>query len=537
MVESDSDADLADYAPSGLSQSSHTSESASKVVKELPKPMKETPTPSHVATDDILKRGEWIRLLASCVTPRSCIRYERSTSLTRLFLAQRFIDKIQVPDEITSTDQLAWHSYVWKKAKYLNPVRIGSKDMIIGLDMQQDFDESKRHAIEYLSCLKDTTGKRNVVPKSQLLPCGESDSWNPELLAEYLETLVEVGDLTELEVRKEELYLRKILQVVRERSAKPKMDKEPQPSFVASDLDVEPEVEDSVPISCSIMDTHKTEPLKAGDAIEYYRAIWKAGDKDALTQAIILSVRPGNTPLKLHNDEVLPAGHSVKRIFTRVRGSFVDLRPEATYRSIRSFKLAHSEVRENDSLRQLLASTNSPLEAILERNFAAFEQKVKDDGCGAFMDMVAWKPKKTKSSGESVGQTPNKRAKMVVEVEPDESPQIEKDVDSGADEATAPLKAQLTRIRSLSGRQRAAATHMAEDMLELAIQVREQLLSSEVEVSIEDLAKKVNVSGYSLKHFLCGDEGKLVRLAQHEETKVALQEWVGNDSNCARNCW
>ncbi|KAI2507418.1 hypothetical protein MHU86_7031 [Fragilaria crotonensis] len=471
MTESDSDADLADYAPSGLSQVSHTSESASKLANELPKPIKEVETPSHVTSDDILKR------------------------------AHRFIDKIQVPDEITSADQLAWHCYIWKKAKYLNPVRIGSKDMIIGLNMPQS--------------------------SMKLLPYGESDEWNPELLTEYLETLVEVGDLTELEVRKEELYLRKILKVVRERRVEHKVDKEPQKSFVASEHDVEPEVVERIPVSPSMTDTHKTEPLKAGDAIEYYRTISKAGDKDALTQAIILSVRPGNTPLKLHNDEVLPAGHSVKRIFTRVRGSFVDLRPKATYRSIRSFKLAHSELRENDSLRQLLSSTNSPLEAILERNFAAFEQKVKDDGCGAFMDMVAWKSKKTKSNGESVGQTSRKRAKVVAEVDANES-LIEKDVDSGADEATAALQSQLTRIRSLSGRRRAAATHMAEDMLELAIQVREQLLSSNVKVTIDDLAKELNVSAYSLKHFLCGDEGKLVRFAQHEETKVALQHWVGN---------
>lgn len=58
MTESDSDADLADYAPSGLSQVSHTSESASRLAKELPKPIKEVETPSHVTSDDILRRGE-----------------------------------------------------------------------------------------------------------------------------------------------------------------------------------------------------------------------------------------------------------------------------------------------------------------------------------------------------------------------------------------------------------------------------------------------------------------------------------------------
>jgi hypothetical protein len=143
--------------------------------------------------------------------------------------------------------------------------------MIIGLDVQQNFDEDKRHAIEYLSCLKDTTGKRNVVPKAQLLPYGESDEWNQQLLEEYLETLGEVGELTELELHKEELYLRKIIKVVSERSAKQHELEEAtgtEKTFFSSDPYVEPEaypesepeVKQRIPAPPSIMDNHKTVP-------------------------------------------------------------------------------------------------------------------------------------------------------------------------------------------------------------------------------------------------------------------------------------
>lgn len=343
--------------------------------------------------------------------------------------------------------------------------------------------------------------------------------------------------MTELELHKEELYLRKIIKVVSERSAKQHELKEAtgtQKTFISSDPYVEPEaypesepeVDQRIFAPLSILDNHKTVPLKAGDAIEYYRTISKAGDKDALTQAIILSVRPGNAPLKLHNDEVLPAGHSVKRIFTRVRGAFVDLRPSATYRSIRSYKLPHSELNENDSLRQLLTSTNSPLDAILERNFAEFERKVKDAGCSEFIDMMTWKPKKPKLNGESSDQKPKKRARLESDANADEK-LVVKDADSISDDTIAVLNGQLTKIRSLAGRRRAAATYMTEDMLELAIQVREQFLSTDVEVNIDDLAKKLDISEYSLMHFLGGGEGRLVRLAVHEETKAALQQCIG----------
>ena len=436
MDDSDSDADLADYAPSGLSQTSHTPDAAPEVTKKVLTPVKEIEAPS-TPSEDCLKRGKlnwshgtYMIAYISRYDPRIANSLPHSPAHP---LARRFIDKIQVPDEITSTDQLAWHKYKWKKSVYLNPVRIGAKDMIIGLNMQQNFDESKRHAIEYLSCLKDTTGKRSVVPKSQLLPYGEASEWNPEFLAEYLETLKEAGKLTELELHKEELYLRKILKVVSARSTEHEEEKAPRKSLafsypnVESDMESEPEMEQRVSASPSVVDNHKKEPLKAGDAIEYYRTISKAGDKDALTQAIILSVRAGNAPLKLHNNEFLPAGHSVKRIFTRVRNSFVDLRSTATYRSIRSFKLAQSELKENDSMRQLLASTNSQLDAILERNFEAFEQKVKDAGCSEFMDIVSWKSKKTKSNGETMDQTPRKRPKLDTDVNASET-LVDKDV-------------------------------------------------------------------------------------------------------------
>ena len=64
MDESDSDADLANYAPSGFSQNSHTSEPALKVTKELTSPIKEVETLS-TPSDDHLRRGE-SSVICSC---------------------------------------------------------------------------------------------------------------------------------------------------------------------------------------------------------------------------------------------------------------------------------------------------------------------------------------------------------------------------------------------------------------------------------------------------------------------------------------
>jgi hypothetical protein len=404
--------------------------------------------------------------------------------------------------------------------------------MIIGLNVQQDFDESKKYAVEYLSCLKGYTGKRNVVPKSQVLPYGELNEWNPELMKQYLGKLHQDDNVTELERQKEELYLQKVVKVASERQiAGHEAEREPLDTLPPSEMDVESDVAVRVPTTSSMMaDMHKTEPIKAGDAIEYYHTMSKAGDKDALTQAVVLSVEQGNQPLRLHNDEVLPASHSVKRIFTRIRGKFMDLRPTASYRAIRSYKLIRSELKANDPLRQKFGHGTSLLEAVLERNLSKFEQKLNDDGCGAFMDMMAWKPKITNRK-DAVGKKLSKRTKLdpaSSAVDDPETP-FDKEGKSGGEEAITKLKLQLTRIRSLSGRQRVAASHMTEDMLELAILVQQKLMSPGG-IDVEALAEQLELSDYALKRFLAGDEGKLIRLSQHEETVVILQQWV-KDSN------
>lgn len=406
--------------------------------------------------------------------------------------------------------------------------------MIIGLHVQQDFDENKKCAIEYLSCLKGHNGKRSVVPKSQVLPYGELNEWNPELMKQYLGKLDKDDNVTELERQKEELYLQKVVKVASERQISGhEPEKEPIDPLDPSEMDVESDVVVSVPATSSMTtDMHKSEPIKAGDAIEYYHTMSKAGDKDALTQAVVLSVQQGNQPLRLHNEEVLPANHCVKRIFTRIRGTFVDLRSTATYRSIRTYKLIRSELKANDPLRHKFGLGTSLLEAILDRNLSKFEQKVNDDGCGAFMDMVAWKPKRTSKKTE-MGKNLSKRAKLDSPPsirDNDETP-IDKAGESVVNEAITNLMLQLTRIRKLSGRQRVAAEHMTESMLELAMLVHQKLMSAGG-IDVEELAEQLKLSDYALKHFLAGDEGKLIRLSQHNETVVVLEQWV-KDNNPA----
>ena len=148
------------------------------------------------------------------------------------------------------------------------------------------------------------------------------------------------------------------------------------------------------------------------------------------------------------------------------------------------------------------------------------------------MDMVAWKPKRTSKKTE-MGKNLSKRAKLDSPPsvgDNDETP-IDKAGESVVNEAITNLMLQLTRIRKLSGRQRVAAEHMTESMLELAMLVHQKLMSAGG-IDVEELAEQLKLSDYALKHFLAGDEGKLIRLSQHNETVVVLEQWV-KDNNPA----
>jgi hypothetical protein len=489
--------------------------------------------------------------------------------------AQGFIAKVKIPSEIVSTVQLSWNRYKTKKSADFYPVRIGFKDEIKGLNLPQDFDETKKHAIEYLSCIKGSTGKRAVVTNSQLLPYGESHVWNPNLMKKYLEMLKKDDKNTELELRKEELYLHKILKVAGERETRQEEEnananataKEPLQTLVVADFLVETETDvattraqlDLLPTTvaaASLSDVHKKDSLKAGDAIEYYQTISKAGDKDALTQAVILSVQPGNNnnqhPLRLHNNEILPCHHSVKRIFTRTtrqRGGrqrqyqYLDLRDTATYRPIRSYKLPRSELKENDPLREQLES-NNPMAVIMDRNLAKFEKKVKEDGCEVFLDMVTLKSKRKNKNNneEEEANKPAKRTKVVTATGPSEdttetTPADNQETSDTTDETVKKLQAQLAKIRAQTGRRRIAGAHMTEGMVKLAIQVHQQFFEKQQHYlsgwGVKALAKQLQLTDYGLEQFLEGDECKMIRLAQHEETEKVLQSWV-KDNDFAR---
>jgi hypothetical protein len=292
--------------------------------------------------------------------------------------------------------------------------------MIIGLDLPQNFDESKKCAIEYLSCLKGLTGKRAVVWKSQLFPYGKDNVWNNAFLAQYLETLAESKDFSELDIQKETLYLEKLALTVQQREQETYCQEHDTMEFndvytriESDDLGTEPSIDSS---STTLTSQHKKQKLKAGDVIEYYPTISRAGDKDSLMQALVLTVhRKKQHPLQLHNQEILPICHSVKRVFTRIRGRYVDVRSTGSYQSIGSYHLGKSELKDNDPLLHQLVNEPTELESIIKRNLKIFEANVIQDGCGAFLDMMTVQSK-TKSlddnSKESNVTQPKKRHKL-----------------------------------------------------------------------------------------------------------------------------
>jgi hypothetical protein len=73
---------------------------------------------------------------------------------------------------------------------------------------------------------------------------------------------------------------------------------------------------------------------------------------------------------------------------------------------------------------------------------------------------------------------------------------------------------------------------MSEEMLELAILGAMKLISAGG-IDVEELAQQLQLSDYALKHFLAGDEGKLIRLSQHSETVVILEQWVKDKNVCS----
>jgi hypothetical protein len=402
--------------------------------------------------------------------------------------------------------------------------------MVKGLQLPQDYDESKKDAIEYLSF---TEAERSVVLKSQLIPYGKDGAWDPELLQDFLNKQSNY-ELCE----RQRLFLQKFLDVAQERDAglnkqqasqnkaaeeRPEGDaKEPaedgteekEASDIAPGLDdrafleqfqvFSPQPDENTGPNNQLLNGKK-EPLKAGDVIEYTRVVYAAGDERGKRTCIILAINPSNWeyPLILDDEtELLPRTHPVKRLFFRYRGSYKK-NEGGTHKQIRHYKLSKSEVSPDDEFVKRMRRKD--VNEIWDEKEQKFREDMEREGFGCFLKQPSDKSRKRKS--------PEKPALVVDDATASSC---------GSSEVVAKLESLLEQVQRLTSRR--AKPHMSAEALQLAILVQGRCGNG----SVSNLASELDLSEYGLSHYLQGDEKKLVNQSQQEEISIKLREWLAS---------
>eukprot|EP00548_Thalassiothrix_antarctica_P014665 CAMPEP_0194167068 /NCGR_PEP_ID=MMETSP0154-20130528/2482_1 /TAXON_ID=1049557 /ORGANISM="Thalassiothrix antarctica, Strain L6-D1" /LENGTH=546 /DNA_ID=CAMNT_0038877897 /DNA_START=17 /DNA_END=1657 /DNA_ORIENTATION=+ len=488
--DSDSDNDLLNMEPSGLSQSSAVSAKNQKGTEE-----------------------ELIVSMEENEEERNKVAYRR---------AQSVIDSVNVPAAINDTRQLYWHKLTQKKNICFLPCRICPKDKIIGLNLKQDFDQERRTAIEYLSFAKG--GKHSIAYKSRLIPCG-NECWDADLMKKYMGSLRARKNCTKeairLEIRKEELYLKKIFDAARQRETQKRDEKQEvdeikdflpfssESDFLDDFSNKRKRIGSPLVTTPSSVRKKKKQSLKAGDWIEYTKSIFVAGDERGKTHAIIVEVVPsGEKRLVLHPcDEILLITHMVKRLATRGRQYHGKVRYETiespTFQQIREHRLITSKLPVEDPLLQSISSTTDNLFATIEQHMAIFTQQVKREGLDNFLDTV--KPNH-KIQGELKKQKSSNYCKV---------------------EIMRQLKIQLQMIQKHQSKKKSPGRrkkpYMTEEMLQVAIAVHELLATSKL------VDRLTGISQHELDIFLKGDSKKVFGKEQHEKTCEALQKLLRHE--------
>lgn len=311
-----------------------------------------------------------------------------------------------MPSGIVDTRQLYWHKIVKKKKARYFPCRVCPKEMIIGLRLDQNFDESKKSAIEYLSYAQG--GEHSVVSKKSLVPL-ENESWNANCMKVYLAYLNKScrnsKPTTSFDIYKEKFYLEKILRVAKKRKERKKEEEEKQRAGKTQETSFdEPEFwndlstkENKNLVASNLPTVSRNKDkleLKAGDWIEYTKPIFVAGDSRGKTHAIVVEVNPKKKKvLELHpNNEILPETHMIKRLGTRCKSSkgMVQYRPmqSACFQEIREYRLVKSKLSAQDPVFQSILSAGDNLSETIQRHMHTFKEQVKLDGLHEFLNLV-----------------------------------------------------------------------------------------------------------------------------------------------------
>lgn len=284
--------------------------------------------------------------------------------------------RIQFNDmKIGTTNKLFWNERRQKKTSAIYPVRVVPREEVVGLFLK-DWDAETERAVQYIQYPHKSLTKRNlglydVVSLRSLTPYNSDgndklkDSWCTKKMEQYSKQLKRTlkGGLTDIDLITEKTFLNLVLKqslkeeeyekernAILDRAAEASLqglicDKEDEQAENDSDDD---DNDDDDVVNCSSSgrrsrmcrsDNVKSEPLRVGDVIEYYKPNSVAGNPDALCEAEVKFINPKGDPILVTSDvfTILPPDHQVKRVKRMHRGKLHD--HNGRFRAINNYVL------------------------------------------------------------------------------------------------------------------------------------------------------------------------------------------------------
>ena len=274
--------------------------------------------------------------------------------------------KIQFNDQkIGTTNKLYWNERRQKKNAALYPIRVVPREEVVGLCLKE-WDAETERPVQYIQFphkqIKRDLGLYDVVSVRSLTPYhgdGPKDSWCSKKIQQYSKQLKRtLKGVTEIDLISEEAFLNLVLKQSlkeeeneRERAL---LDKAASvEESAASDKKDEQAENDSDDDDVDCMRSRlcrsnnvKSEPLRVGDVIEYYKPHSVAGNPDALCEADVKFIDPKGDPILITSDvfTILPSDHQVKRVKRMHRGKLLD--HDGRFRAINNYVLKKEGVSE-----------------------------------------------------------------------------------------------------------------------------------------------------------------------------------------------
>jgi hypothetical protein len=283
--------------------------------------------------------------------------------------------RIQFNDKIGTSNKLFWNERRQKKTSVIYPVRVVPREEVVGLSLK-DWDAETERAVQYIQYPHKSLTKRNlglydVVSLRSLTPYngggddGSKDTWCTKKMEQYSKQLKRTlkGGLTDIDLITEKTFLNLVLKqslkeeeyekernAILDRAAETSLqdlicDKEDKQA--ENDSDDNNSDDDDI-VDCNSggrrsrmcrSDNVKSEPLRVGDVIEYYKPNSVAGNPDALCEAEVKFINPKGDPILVTTDvfTILPPDHQVKRVKRMHRGKLHD--HNGRFRAINNYVL------------------------------------------------------------------------------------------------------------------------------------------------------------------------------------------------------